>query len=169
MTEPHKKDKKDENMAYKTFTAKMNDEEIKKKLTELAELTSDLKPLFRVLRQTILSAIYDNFDTEGTASGDKWEELSKDYKARKVKEYGEDKKILEVSGHLKTSFIDQVKSDSLTIGSPEDYAAVHNFGYEDRNIPKREIIRFSDQQIEDIVFEIHWWYLKNIKYAIRKI
>lgn len=37
-------------MADKMFTAKINDEEIKKKLTELADLTSDLKPLFRVLR-----------------------------------------------------------------------------------------------------------------------
>ena len=69
----------------KMFTAKMNDDEIKKKLTELAELTSDLKPLFRVLRQTILAAIDDNFDTEGTASGDKWEELSNDYKIKKNK------------------------------------------------------------------------------------
>ncbi len=156
-------------MADKMFTAKMNDEEIKKKLTELADLTSDLKPLFRVLRQTILAAIDDNFETEGTASGDKWEELSNGYKAKKVKEYGEDKKILEASGDLRTSFIGKVTSNDLTIGSPKEYAAVHNFGYEERNMPKREIIRFSDQQIEDIVFELHWWYIKNIKYATKKI
>ena len=35
-------------------------------------------------------------------------------------------------------------------------------------MPKREIIRFSDQQIEDIVFELHWWYIKNIKYATKR-
>ena len=153
----------------KMFTAKINDEEIKKKLTELAELTSDLKPLFRVLRQTILAAIDDNFDTEGIASGDKWEELSNDYKIKKIKEYGAGKKILEASGDLRTSFIGKVTSNNLTIGSPKEYAAVHNFGYEERNIPKREIIRFSDQQIEDIVFELHCWYIKNIKYATKKI
>lgn len=153
----------------KMFTAKINDEEIKKKLTELADLTSDLKPLFRVLRQTILAVIDDNFETEGTASGEKWEELSDNYKIRKIKEYEAGKKILEASGDLRTSFIGKVTSNDLTIGSPKKYAAVHNFGYEERNMPKREIIRFSDQQIEDIVFELHWWYIKNIKYAIKKV
>lgn len=156
-------------MTDKMFTAKMNDKEIKDKLEELYEYTSDLKPLFRVLRQTILAAIDDNFETEGTASGDKWEELSNDYKIKKIKEYGAGKKILEASGDLRTRFIGKVTSNDLTIGSPKEYAAVHNFGYEERNIPKREIIRFSDQQIEDIVFELHWWYIKNIKYAIKKV
>lgn len=155
-------------MTDRTFTAKMNDKEIKDKLEELAELTSDLKPLFRVLRQTILAAIDDNFTTEGTASGDKWEELSEKWVAERIK-HGKFSKILQYDGDLRTSFIGKVTSNDLTIGSPKEYAAVHNFGYEDRNMPKREIIRFSDQQIEDIVFELHWWYIKNIKYAIKKV
>lgn len=43
-------------MADKMFTAKINDEEIKKKLTELADLTSDLKPLFRVFANITMNA-----------------------------------------------------------------------------------------------------------------
>ena len=154
-------------MTDKMFTAKMNDKEIKDKLEELYEYTSNLKPLFRVLRQTILAAIDDNFTTEGTASGDKWEELSEKWVAERIK-HGKFSKILQYDGDLRTSFIGKVTSNDLTIGSPKEYAAVHNFGYEERNMPKREIIRFSDQQIEDIVFELHWWYIKNIKYALKR-
>lgn len=43
-------------MTDKMFTAKMNDKEIKDKLEELYEYTSDLKPLFRVFANITMNA-----------------------------------------------------------------------------------------------------------------
>ena len=50
-----------------------------KQMRDVHEIFGDLKPLFRRLRRTILNIIDDNFDTEGTASGEKWQDLSEKY------------------------------------------------------------------------------------------
>lgn len=75
-----------------------------KQMKDVQEIFGDLKPLFRRLRRTILNIIDDNFDTEGTASGEKWQELSEKYNKRKILQYGMGKKILEASGDLRKSF-----------------------------------------------------------------
>lgn len=151
---------------YETIKIKINDKEIIKKLNELADKTGDLKPFLRVVRQSLLTHIHDNFDTEGKASGEKWEELSEEYLKKKIKEKGI-KRILDFNGDLRNQIIGNVKDKSVIIGTVNPYAAVHNFGYDERNTPQREFMRFSDYQLEETVAELEYYYLKNFKYITK--
>ena len=151
---------------YETFKIKINSKDIIKKLNKLAEETSNLKPLLRVVRQSLLTYIDDNFDTEGKASGEKWEELSPKYLEQKIKKV-KINKILQFGGDLRTSFTSKINDSSLIIGTAKEYAAVHNFGYDERNIPQREFMRFSDAQLGDVLAELEYYYLKNFKYITK--
>lgn len=152
----------------KYFTVQMNAKEVFQKLDEIADCVSDLKPLFRVLRQSLMNSIDENFETEGQASGDKWEEWSEKW-AKEREKQEKVSKILQYNVDLRRSFISKVTSTDLTIGTAIPYAAIHNFGYDEKNMPQREFMRFSDTQLQDATFELHWWYLTKIKYAAPKI
>ena len=152
----------------KYFTVQMNSKEVFQKLDEIADSVSDLKPLFKILRQSLMDSIYENFETEGTASGDKWEEWSEKW-AKEREKREKVSKILQYDGDLRDSFDYKITSTDLTIGTAKEYAAIHNFGYDEKNMPQREFMRFSDTQLQDATFELHWWYLTKIKYAAPKI
>ena len=152
----------------KYFTVQMNAKEVFQKLDEIADSVSDLKPLFKILRQSLMDSIYENFETEGTASGDKWEEWSEKW-AKEREKREKVSKILQYDGDLRDSFDYKITSTDLTIGTAKEYAAIHNFGYEDRNMPQREFMRFSDTQLQDATFELNLWYLRKINDAASKI
>lgn len=152
-------------MSEKYFEGKLNTKEVVKKLEELSKKVSDLKPLLRVCRRVLLNDIDENFETEGKASGDKWQELNEDYLEYKQKKKAVDK-ILQFGGDLRTKLSDSVTDRSLIIGSALEYAAIHNFGMENK-MPKREFMRFSDYQLEDLIAELEYWYLKNVEYITK--
>ena len=138
-----------------------------KQMKDVQEIFGDLKPLFRRLRRTILNIIDDNFDTEGTASGEKWQELSEKYNKRKILQYGMGKKILEASGDLRKSFTSKIDNTSLTVGTAKEYAAIHNFGMDEKNMPQREFM-LKEFQVGDLSYEVikHYYeeaYKRKIK------
>lgn len=131
-----------------------------KQMKDVQEIFGDLKPLFRRLRRTILNIIDDNFDTEGTASGEKWQELSEKYNKLKILQYGMGKKILEASGDLRKSFTSKIDKTSLTIGTAKEYAAIHNFGMDEKNMPQREFM-LKEFQIGDLSYDIVTHYFEE--------
>lgn len=131
-----------------------------KKMNSLQETFGDLKPLFRRLSRSILNTIDKNFDTEGVASGEKWQDLSKDYEIKKINEYGLNKKILELSGDLRKSFTREITDNTLIVGTAKEYAAIHNFGMDERNMPQREFMP-KDWQIEQLGYEVVTYYLEQ--------
>lgn len=131
-----------------------------KQMKDVQEIFGDLKPLFRRLRRTILNIIDDNFDTEGTASGEKWQELSEKYNKRKILQYGMGKKILEASGDLRKSFTSKIDKTSLTVGTAKEYAAIHNFGMDEKNMPQREFM-LKEFQIGDLSYEVVTHYFEE--------
>lgn len=133
-----------------------------KQMRDVQEIFGDLKPLFKRLRRTILNIIDDNFDTEGSASGEKWQELSEKYNKRKIKLYGVGKKILEASGDLRKSFTSKIDKTSLTIGTTKEYAAIHNFGMDEKNMPQREFM-LKEFQIGDLSYDVVTYYLEEIQ------
>lgn len=122
-------------------------------LKNIQEIFGDLRPLFRRFRRTILNIIDDNFDTEGTASGEKWQELSEKYNIQKIKKYGMGKKILEASGSLRKSFTSKIDDKTLTIGTAKEYAAIHNFGMDEKNMPQREFM-LKEFQVGDLSYDL---------------
>ena len=43
----------------------------------------------------------------------------------------------------------------MTIGTAKEYAAIHNFGHEKRNMPQREFFRFSEETMDDLLEDLN--------------
>ncbi|HOV13027.1 MAG TPA: phage virion morphogenesis protein [Spirochaetota bacterium] len=105
------------------------------------------------------TAIPDHFEKKESPEGEKWADLSDDYKKRKLKKKGT-LDILKSRGNLFESIGFRYDSTMLVIGagnSDVKYAATHNFGDKKRNIPKREFIGLGKQENEIIEEEILRW------------
>ena len=142
-----------------------NAQQVLKELKTIEKSMGDLRPVLRVIRRYLLNLIDENFETQGQSSGEKWQEWSDSWKEYRKKINKQGNSILEFNGDLRRSMLSQIKKDSLTIGSPLVYSAVHQFGYDEKNIPARPFFRFTDENIMDLQAEIHYFYLSKIKYA----
>lgn len=111
---------------------------------------SDLTPVWDDLRDAFWEVEAEQFDSEGAAGGKKWKDLSKRYKAQKIKRYGA-KPILHATGALRAAMtsktsdtIYQKDRNSMILGTSLKYAIYHQRG--GGNLPQREVIRFSESQ-----------------------
>ncbi len=136
------------------FEVKFNNKEIIGKLTELSKKFSNLTPFLKIIRVKLLKEIDENFATEGVASGEKWKEWSGKYKKYRIKNFGNGL-ILNLSGELRRSFTSIIEDKKLTIGTAKEYAAIHNFGHEKRNMPQREFFRFSEETMDDVLEDLN--------------
>ena len=140
----------------KCFEVKINANEIVSKLNALKQEFTDLTPFLKLISVKLLGAIVDNFKTEGKSSGEKWKDWSDTYKKWKIKSWkGGTPLILTSSTDLKNSIIDEIEGNKLTIGTAMEYAAIHNFGHKERNMPQREFIRFGRKTFEEILEDIN--------------
>lgn len=145
----------------KHFEVKMNDKEIQNKLLEYSKTAGDLKPALRIARRILLNAINDNFESEGVASGEKWDEWSDGYYKVREKLGKADGKILQLSGDLVRSINSRITNDSLIIGTAKEYAAAQNFGYSPRNLHSREFMKINDWTKEKILGEVSYDLMKR--------
>lgn len=141
-------------MANKYFEAKLNSKEVTDTLKRYAKEVGDLNPALRISRRMLLNAIDQNFETEGTSSGEKFKEWSDGYKAWRKKKGKTDSKILHFDGNLRKSMSSKITREELIIGTPKEYAAAHNFGYAPRNLPQREFMRISEEVKNELLGEI---------------
>lgn len=149
-------------MTSKYFEAKLNSKEVTDALERYAKEVGDLKPALRISRRLLLNAIDENFETEGESSGKKFEGWSDTYAEwRKEHKHG-DGKILNLEGILRKSMSSKITREELIIGTAEEYAAAHNFGYAPRNLDQREFMRISEDVKENILGEIAYDLAKRI-------
>ena len=146
------------------FEAKLNHKEIIIKLAELSKKFSNLTPFFKIIRVKLLKEIDENFATEGVASGEKWKEWSEKYKKYRIKNFGNGL-ILNLSGELRRSFTSIIEGKKLTIGTAKEYAAIHNFGHEKRNMPQREFFRSSEETMDDLLEDLNDYAKELVKKA----
>ena len=159
----------------KCFEVKINSDDIVKRLLEIKEEFTDMKPFLNLIAVKLQSAIIDNFETEGKSSGEKWKEWSDTYKKWKIKSWKSKSEnaeplILTSSALLRDSIKDNVEGNKLTIGTASEYAAIHNFGLKktvqktnkkgtsfscDMNMPQREFMRFSPQTLEELLEDLN--------------
>lgn len=119
-------------------------------LHQLYERTGDLSEPLADVGEELLLIHRDRFASQADPDGNPWQPLSERYKARKEK-YPD--QILRLSGHLRDQLHYEATPQQLYFGTPMEYGAAHQFGYEKRNIPARPYLGLStadEQQILEI-------------------
>lgn len=127
------------------FSIKVNDFQVNKRLSELSAKSANLRPLFLDVGERFKILIDGYFIRQSGPDGSRWQSNALSTTANYLKERGgytpkgglnakgkkllAQKRVLQgITGDLRRSIYHQAFNDSLTIGSPVPYAAIHNFG-----------------------------------------
>ena len=143
-------------MSDKPIEIKIDNNDVERKLLELAQKGENLRPLMKNIAGIFASATEENFKNEGRP--DKWTELSEATKKQRTNQKKWPGQILQVSGQLASSISTQYDDESALIGSNLDYAAIHQLGGQaGKNkkveIPARPYLKLTDDDFEEILTE----------------
>ena len=141
-------------MSDKPIEIKIDNQDVDRKLLELAQKGENLRPLMKNIAGIFASATEENFKNEGRP--DKWTELSEVTKKQRTKQKKWPGQILQVSGQLASSISTQYDDESAVIGSNLDYAAIHQLGGQaGKNkkveIPARPYLKLTDDNFNEIL------------------
>ena len=141
-------------MSDKPIEIKIDNNDVERKLLELAQKGENLRPLMKNIAGIFASATEENFKNEGRP--DKWTELSEATKKQRTKQKKWPGQILQVSGQLASSISTQHDNESAVIGSNLDYAAIHQLGGQaGKNkkveIPARPYLKLTDDDFNEIL------------------
>jgi phage virion morphogenesis protein len=133
---------------------KIDNQEVERRLQEIAKKSSNLRPLMKNIAGIFASATEDNFAEEGRP--DKWIDLSEVTKKQRKKIGKYPGQILQVTGQLASSVNTYYDDDSAVIGSNLAYAAIHQLGGQaGKNkkvtIPARPYLKLTDDDLEEIM------------------
>lgn len=104
---------------------KIDNKKVEKALLEIAQKTSNLRPLMKNIAGIMADSTEENFKEEGRP---KWKDLSEKTKTARKKSGHYPGQILQVSGQLAISVTTQYDDTSAVIGSNKVYAAIHQLG-----------------------------------------
>ena len=126
-------------MSGATFTVVSDPQDMARVLRAL-DLTEragrDPRPLLKGLGEVLVAGVDERFQKEEAPDGTPWAKLSEPYRNWKMLK-GRIQKILQSTGIMRGTINYRViGSDNLAVGSPMEYAAIHQFGK-----PGRAIIR----------------------------
>ena len=141
-------------MSDKPIEIKIDNNDVERKLLELAQKGENLRPLMKNIAGIFASATEENFKNEGRP--DKWTELSEATKKQRTKQKKWPGQILQVSGQFASSISTQYDDDSAIIGSNLDYAAIHQLGGDAGRgkkvkIPARPYLKLTDDDFNEIL------------------
>ena len=141
-------------MSDKPIEIKIDNNDVERKLLELAQKSENLRPLMKNIAGIFASATEENFKNEGRP--DKWTELSEATKKQRTKQKKWPGQILQVSGQLASSISTQYDDESAVMGSNLDYAAIHQLGGQaGKNkkveIPARPYLKLTDDNFNEIL------------------
>ena len=143
-------------MTDKPIEIKIENQEVNKRLIELAKRIENLRPLMKNIAGILAFSTEENFKNEGRP--DKWTDLSEITKNKRREQHKYPGQILQVSGQLASSVNTQYDDNSAVIGSNLPYAAIHQLGGQaGRNkkvkIPARPYINLTDDDFKEIMHE----------------
>ncbi|WP_265820941.1 phage virion morphogenesis protein [Geovibrio ferrireducens] len=122
---------------------KIQDEELKRKLTSLQKKLKNLRPILLEVGNMVRNDIEQAFEREQSPFGQRWQPLAvftvlagvrgrltgkKGRETKQTHNYLQGRKILTASGQLGMSFTVKADSDSVTVGTNKVYARIHHFG-----------------------------------------
>ena len=140
-------------MSNEQIEIKIDNKEVEKALLEIAQKTSNLRPLMKIIAGIMADSTEENFKVEGRP---KWKDLSEKTKTARRKTGHYPGQILQVSGQLAMSITTQYDNESAVIGSNKVYAAIHQLGglagkNKSVTIPARPYLVVTDDDFEDIL------------------
>lgn len=151
-----------------------------------ADEMGNSRPLMRSVAGIMMRAVEDNFEQEGRP---KWKDLHPGTKLSRYKEGTWPGKILQRSGGLASSIQQQFDQHNSVVGTNKIYAAIQNFGgrtsphvirpknkralsfggivvrsvnHPGSEIPAREFLRLTPDDLRDIIGAAHQHYNKAI-------
>ena len=130
-------------MAGSKFKVELNLSKVENTINNLS--TFNMATLLDNVGSLVETQSQDRFESKTDVEGKQWQEWSPKYKKS---ERGID--ILRNTQRLFGSINYQVKGNKVEVGSNVEYSAVHNYGYEKQNIPKRSFLGISKDNEQDI-------------------
>ena len=140
-------------MSDEPIEIKIDNQKVEKALLEIAQKTSNLRPLMKNIAGIMADSTEENFKEEGRP---KWKDLSEKTKTVRRKTGHYPGQILQVSGQLAMSITTQYDNESAVIGSNKVYAAIHQLGgpagkNKKTTIPARPYLRLTENNYHDIL------------------
>ncbi len=150
-------------MTREMFKVKFESKAVTDFLKDAAKKLSDLTPLMKTARVFLKNTVDEDFETEGTHTGDKWKPWSESWKKRRIQMGRGSGRILNLEGVLRRSIKAYSNANEAGVGTNIVYAAAHNFGFKGKVskksklgkkftanmfLPKREFMRISEHQKE---------------------
>lgn len=144
-------------MSDEPIEIKIDNKKVEKALLEIAQKTSNLRPLMKNVAGIMADSTEENFKEEGRL---KWKDLSEKTKTARKKTGHYPGQILQVSGQLALSVTTQYDDTSAVIGSNKVYAAIHQLGGQaGRNkkviIPTRPYLKLNEYDYSNIYKSIN--------------
>lgn len=140
-------------MSDEPIEIKIDNKKVEKALLEIAQKTSNLRPLMKNIAGIMADSTEENFKVEGQP---KWKDLSEKTKTARKKSGHYPGQILQVSGQLALSVTTQYDDTSAIIGSNKAYAAIHQLGGQagknkKTTIPARPYLKLTDDDFDEII------------------
>ena len=140
-------------MSNEQIEIKIDNKKVEKALLEIAQKTSNLRPLMKNIAGIMADSTEENFKVEGRP---KWKDLSEKTKTAREKTGHYPGQILQVSGQLALSVTTQYDDSSAVIGSNKVYAAIHQLGGQagknkKTTIPARPYLKLTDDDFDEII------------------
>ena len=140
-------------MSDEPIEIKIDNKKVEKALLEIAQKTSNLRPLMKNIAGIMADSTEENFKVEGRP---KWKDLSEKTKTARKKTGHYPGQILQVSGQLALSVTTQYDDSSAVIGSNKVYAAIHQLGGQagknkKTTIPARPYLKLTDDDFDEII------------------
>lgn len=142
-------------MADDFIEIKIDNQEVNKRLFDLATRGENLRPLMKNIAGVFAYSTEENFKEEGRP---KWTDLAESTKKQRKKTGHYPGQILQVTGQLASSISTYYDDNSAIIGSNLDYTAIHQLGGQTgkgkkTTIPARPYLELTDEDFAEIIDE----------------
>jgi phage virion morphogenesis protein len=108
---------------------------------------ADRAQLLRGIGTELEDSSKERFDTQKTPDGDTWKEIAEKTRAYYMRQGWTAHSTLVLEGLLRDSLTHEIQGGgwAVLVGATMEYAAVHQFGWPERNIPARPYLGVSEE------------------------
>lgn len=111
-----------------SITVELDDAAARQALRDLVERVSDRRPFFKNVGEILQLATKDRFLSKTGPDGVAWAPLRPSTIKSKIRKGRSPTDVLKLDGHLAGSIRTIATNDEVQVGSPVDYAAIHQLG-----------------------------------------
>lgn len=135
---------------------------LERKLARLRAGVADPTQANREVSIALQAFVIRNFQLEGRLIAGGWAPLAP-ATIKEKRRIGKEKKLVR-TGQLKNSFVPFFDRTTAGVGSDLDYAAAHQFGVPERNLPAREMLP-RPKQMTEISIKVYQGFIERQKAA----